>query len=520
MRIPSRAFASVVAMTVFGAIPAGPARSETQVKPLHAPVAPALALDLHDLATVRKALNLPVTPQDHGAKADNAADDSAAIQTAINTAQSEGRSLAIPRGTYAIGARLVITAPIDIYADAGASFRFTNPSSSGILLDFRKSVNGGVGGLVRIQLPALYSSGVDSRLNYPGYPASWSTSGRSGNGVTLWAGSRYTVFVPYMLGWANDVLFQATNSGPNGGQAPQNIDFTLNTADLSTGGIVFDSGPAAAGQITAINVVVNTLFAKVPVHFITTNGSTSAIIQSSVRITGQAFTEEAGGSCVYLQGTKLNTSKIDINWCWAGYNSDAPLGTAASLVLPYIAGDQASHGTSTDGNLALGYFGGSYNEIDVGSAAPTLAGYGSSYATAGQAIRVKDVGENNRIRIKYLDQPPNVAVALSTMRGEAHYNGGIGGAALSKRVYVSASVPTLAPGAIATFWLYHALLSAGTVRSIAIEPLDTRLQLSGLSYGAGDNTAANNREIEIKFKNLTGSAISGATYHFWVEVLN
>lgn len=396
--------------------------------------------------------------------------------------------------------------------------------TGGFLIDYRGTVNGGTGGVNKISLPGLYSPGVSSGLNYPGYGTTgWSASSRSGNGITVWGGSRYTIEVQTMLGWSNGIYFASTYDTTFGAQAPENVDVFLNTSDLCGAAILFDSGPANAGQLAAVNVTANTVFAKYPVAYLTTNGSTTAIIDTRVTITGQAFTNESGGACLYAVGVYINSSVIDENWCYAGYQATtagSPTGTSTTLVLPYIWGDQASHGLTTDGNSPGAYFGGKYNDITIGSAAASVSGYGSSYATAGQAIRVKDVGENNKIRIRYLDQPPNVAVALSTTQGEANYNGGVGGAALSKRVYVSAAVPTLAAGATATFWVYHSLLSAGTVRNIAVEPAYTNLSLSGLSYGAGDNTGTNNREIYVTFKNNTASSITGATYTFWVEPTN
>lgn len=469
--------------------------------------------------TVEAKLAQTVSVKDFGAVGDGVTDDTQAFQNAINSVQTTKSKLYIPYGNYIFGSQLVFTIPVDVESDAGTSMRWTNTSSSGILLDFRSV--GGAGG-VKMKFPGLYSPGVDSDLQYPGYPASWSTADRSGNGIVVKAGSRISIDVQYLLGWDNAIVLQATYDGTYGAQAPLNYDVTVNTIDICGGGIVFDTGPANAFTLAANVVVANTVFAKYPVRFITSNGSTTAMYANTVKITGQAFTNEVDGAIFYQTGTYSNANTVDVAWGWAGFSGyDSPVGTPVTFSSPYVAGDQPLNGITADGNTNLGYFGGDYNDINVGSSAYSYAGYGSAFSSAGISLRVKDAGQNNKILTRYLSQPAQVAFEIVQTQGEANYNGGVGGAGLAKRTLVFADVPTLAPGASADFWFYHSLLSGGnSLKFIQVEPIDADLTLSGLTYAAMDNSGTNNREVKVTFKNNTSSSIAGRDYTFWLEVMN
>ena len=88
-----------------------------------------VARDVHDV------IRTSITPQDYGAVADGAADDTTALQSAISRAIATGLPLYIPTGTYKITAGLTANAAVRIYGDgAGSLITSTDETIHGITI--------------------------------------------------------------------------------------------------------------------------------------------------------------------------------------------------------------------------------------------------------------------------------------------------------------------------------------------------------------------------------------------------
>lgn len=472
----------------------------------------------------------PARPRQFGAKADNSTNDSTAFSNMISYCETKSVTCDIPNygigSTYALGSKITNTIPINITSDSSAIMRFTNSANAGFVIDYRSAGISGTGGLNTIRLPGLYSPATvysSGNVIYPNYPSSWNPASRVGDGVTLLGGSRYNVNVNYLLGWNNAVLVKGTYDAGIGGRSPKNVNVSINTIDLSVAGVAIDSGPSSSEQVEGVSINANTIFAKYPVKFVTDGGSSLPILATVSAV--EAFTNEANGACFYQTGTLSRSSDININGCYAGYSSyDSPPGTSTSLTLPYVAGNQSSNGLTTDGNATLGYYGGKYTNIQIGNFDPTSSTRGTALPAAGNVTRIRDVGERNNIQVKYLTNPPLVASTMSTTQGEANFAGGVGSAAYSKRVYLTATVSSLAAGASQNFYFYHTMFSASDVKPLTVMPMsqfgNPSFITNGLSVSATDNSVSVNRQGIVTFKNNTGSTIAGATYLFWVEVGN
>jgi hypothetical protein len=147
--------------------------------------------------------------------------------------------------------------------------------------------------------------------------------------VTLKGGSRIDLAIKYVMGFRAGVSIEATQDAKNGARAPNNINLQINTADILEYGVRIDGGPHTAGTLAAINVEINTVFARYPVYFDTTRNTVG---QVHINVTGQAFTNETNGACVYGDGDKLQHRRS--RYCGA-MQAIAP--TTALRDTPYLA---------------------------------------------------------------------------------------------------------------------------------------------------------------------------------------
>lgn len=464
----------------------------------------------------RASLDVFVTDTMFGAVGDNSTDCLAAFNAAIAYAKANGnRRIRIPRGNYTLSGAWVIDFPLDVDMDPSANLRFTNASSAGIMLDFRASSSNF--GLNNIRLGGIYSPAITSSFAFPGYPSSWTSATRSSqDAITLKGGSRINIEVQYVIGWNAEFRPQGTYDATNGARAPMNINYKCNTGDLNTYGVYFDGGPSNAGYLGAIYCEWNTLFAKFPVYY---GAATHSISQCNVRVTGQCFSNEAGGVIVYGEGAMVNTCDIDIVWAFAGYsNSDSPTGTSSTLTLPLLAGSSTSNGQTTDGNASVGYFGGSNNHIRIGQAVDLASYPGGALPASGNVTRIRNVGANNAITVGLYEQTQGSPVALSQTQGEANYGGGVGAASISKRTLISVAVPSMPATSTQTFYGYFCLLSNGQQKPIRLVSTDGSDLNSKLFFAAKDNTVSVNREMVLTVTNLSGATVAAATYYFWVII--
>lgn len=450
-----------------------------------------------------------VTPQDFGAACNNSTDDGAALQAALDYAGRHGKALHLPRCSYAIGRRIVVSMPTDITADPSSNLRFTDPSSCGIMVDLRSSAANF--GLNSIQLGGIYAPAVDRTFKFRGYPKNWSASDRAVcDGMTLVGGSRMDVFIKYVEGFRAGVSIEATHDDENGARAPNNVNLTINTADILEYGIRIAGGPAQAGTLAAINVEINTVFARYPVYFDTTHNK---IGQVTVHVAGQAFTNEPGGACVYGVGSGVSTSSIDILWCYAGYSPvDSPRGTPLDLQLPYLAGSGTSNSLLKDGNAAAGYWTSSNNRISIGVASDQPASPGGYANGAEKMVRVRDAGANE-LRFPFVPSP-EVAVALSRRSGEPLFGNGIAG--LSRTLLVHVNIPRLEPGASATFYAYGSTLSPASSQVISVIPKD--VLPAGLAILAQDDAASANRQMRVLARNASAIPTHAWSGDIWLKI--
>lgn len=459
----------------------------------------------------------PVNVYDYGAVGDNLTDDSAAFQAAITQCESTGQPLYIPEGQFVFDSQLTVSERFDIFCAKTAMMRWTSQSDCGILFDFETSGNNQ---LCEINLPSLYSAGINSSFEIPGYGPSTYTydlNARYGNGVTLKGGNRINLSVHYLSGWHSAILVQST---PTAGVL--NVNINVNTSDFNVKGIAVYADTVSSDGIQALDYTINTCWAKYPIFIDTTY---QFVIASQFKITGQAFTNETGGCIIYQAGTSgyLDTCQFDVNFALAGWALDSTTGVSTSLICPFIGGDGASNGVTTDGNSPdVGYFKGSYCQLSVG---PVMGVGGAGVAgaspvpVAGDTIRVRDAGQYNLIRMKNTDNIANTPIPVTATVGEANYNGGVGGAQYSNKVYCTASVPILAALNGTTFYMYHQCISADQTKPIKVYPQDSSLITKDLQMFAATDTGTNNRQIKIEVYNMsTTTPTTATTINFWVEL--
>lgn len=451
-----------------------------------------------------------VTPQDFGAACDNSTDDGPALQAAVDYAQQHLKMLRIPRCSYVVNRQIIVSRPIDIIADPSANLRFTNPASCGFVLDLRAADANF--GLNSVQLGGLYSPSTDPTFAFTGYPGNWKLTDRSAcDGVTLKGGSRIDLAIKYVMGFRAGVSIEATQDAKNGARAPNNINLQINTADILEYGVRIDGGPHTAGTLAAINVEINTVFARYPVYFDTTRNTVG---QVHINVTGQAFTNETNGACVYGDGDKLSTSSIEILWCYAGYSPhDSPQGTPHTLQLPYLAGSATSNGLREDGNGAIGYWGSSGNRISIGVASDQPALPGGFTPDGNMVVRVRDAGKNE-LHFPFAESP-SASITLPSQAGEARFANGI--AVLANAIPAHVEVPPLAPGASTTFYAYDSSLSPASQHSIRVVPQDNT-KPSGLQIQAIDDAANANRQIRVVVQNTSSNQTKGWSGNVWLKI--
>jgi len=452
-----------------------------------------------------------VSVYDFGAVGDNSTDDYAAFQAAINHCQSTQTRLHIPEGAYVLSAQLNVTTTFDITCDKTAAMRWTSTTDAGILFNFTTSDDT----LCSIELPQLFSAGVNSSFAIPGYVAgayTYTLANRYVTAVELRGGSRINFSAQTIVGWQTGVLVKAS------GVSCDNINVTVNTIDFCVNGIKADTGSSASYGINSLVFHANTVWAKYPIYI---DGTTGFITSSRFIIEGQVFTNETDGSVFYGAGTRIDSCEIDVQWASAGYQADSTSGVSTSLINPFIAGDQTSNGLTTDGNATLGYFGGTFCEFTIGAVMGVPGGKSASpIPVAGDTIRIRDAGAYNTIRIANSDNVATTAISTTTTAGEANYNSGVGGAQYAKKVYCSASVAALTPlNGTVDHYVYHQCVSPASRRPILVYPADSSLAGQGLMMYAEDDADNQNRRIKIQFINPSGTRTTSlATIYFWLEV--
>lgn len=461
--------------------------------------------------TAQSKLREVVTPQDFGAVGDNTTDDYAAFQAAITHCQSTQSRLHITEGSYALSAQLVAVSTFDITCDKTAALRWTSTTDAGILFNFVTSDDT----LCSIELPQLFSAGINSSFAIPGYTAgsyTYTLANRYCNGVEIRGGNRLNVRVHYAAGWSSAILVKAS------GVSCDNISITVNTIDFCVNGIKADCGSSASFGINALVFKANTVWAKYPVYI---DGTTGFITSSRFTIEGGAFTNETDGSIVYGAGTEIDTCRFDVQWASAGYQSDSTSGVASTLINPFIAGDQTSNTLTTDGNATLGYWGGTFCEFAIGAVMGVPGGKSASpVPAAGDTIRVRDAGAYNHIRITNSDNVATTAISTTTTAGEANYNSGVGGAQYSNKVYCSASVAALTPlNGTVPHYVYHQCVSPASRKPIKVYAADSTLAAQGLMVHAIDDANNQNRRIKVEFTNPSGTRTTSlSTIYFWLEL--
>lgn len=453
-----------------------------------------------------------------GAKGDNVTDDTAHIANAITWCTANGICLRIAENddTHVVSAQLVFNTPVEVRSDATAALRFTNTASCGILLNFGTASNQA---LATLCFPQLYSPAINSSKAIPGYgPTSYTynLNSRVGNAIFLQGGNRVNIFCEYASGWNAACQVSGTTTS-----SVDNVNVEFNTIDFCVYGVATYAAASGSENIASLVWKANTVWAKYPIYI---DGTNQNLVASEFHITGQAFTNEVNGSIIYgqnISGT-CDTCKFVVNWAAAGYAADSTSGTPTNLINPFLAGSASSNGQTTDGNATLGYWNGQFCEFEIGP----IMGYGggvpaaSPVPAAGNTIRIRDVGAFNLVTMRYSDSVNTSPIPVATTQGEANYNGGVGAAQYSKRVFCSASVPALGTGVgSAIFYVYHQRISLGSIKQVSLEPFDGSLSTAGLMMWAESNAAAgNNREIKLQFANTRSTTSTATTVYFWLVI--
>jgi hypothetical protein len=177
-----------------------------------------------------------------GAVANNSTDDATAFQNAFSYAAVKLAKVYIPRASYAIGAQISTTFPIDVISDASANVRFTNSGSCGFLFDLRANSFG----LNTVTLPNLYSPAINSSFQIPGYAPGTpvATTGASGTGTTatvtfsggatIPVGDRVTIAGVTPSGYNGTYFVTASSAG--------SVSFANTTTGAQTvAGTIFDA---------------------------------------------------------------------------------------------------------------------------------------------------------------------------------------------------------------------------------------------------------------------------------------
>jgi len=141
-----------------------------------------------------------VNVKDFGAVGDNTTDDYAACQAAFTYCQSTQARLHITEGSYVLSAQLVATGTFDITSDKTAALRWTSTTDAGILFNFVTSDDS----LCSIELPQLFSAGVNSSFEIPGYVAgayTYNLANRYVTAVEVRGGNRLNVSAQTIVGW-------------------------------------------------------------------------------------------------------------------------------------------------------------------------------------------------------------------------------------------------------------------------------------------------------------------------------
>jgi hypothetical protein len=469
--------------------------------------------------TISDKLNEFVSVKDFGAIGDGVTDDTAAIQACFTKAVSAGQKrVHIPEGQYVLSNKITITGSLDITCDKSASLRWTisNSANCGILLDFAD----GADTLCSIELPQLFSPAVTSSYTIPGYSSgsgwNYNLASRVGSAVHIKGGDRINLYLHYAKGWTDAIKVEPTTT-----KTCDNYDIRMGVADFCEYGLrVVNAGVGSLG-VAQMNFRANTIWAKFPLYFDTTNGY---VISSRFEIDG-VFVNEDGGCVIYGAGTGVRGSTIRVNWADAGKRADSVPATTANLRCPYLGGDQGSNGFLYDGmgtSPNIGYWGSNHCEISVGAAFDYIGtdfGAGSPIPAAGHTIRIRDGGRHNVVSVIYADYETNLTnapIALTGTQGEANYNGGVGGAQFARTVYSQAVISSLAAGSSVWFYAYHQCVSGQAVRPVHVAFRNEGALDNGIEVQAYQNNAVN-REIKVRIKNTGASSFTGNAF-FWLVV--
>jgi hypothetical protein len=460
-----------------------------------------------------------INVRDFGAVGDNSTDDSAAFQAAINYCQSGGniqKALYIPEGAYVFNSRLIVNGTFDIRCDKTAAMRWTSQveAQCGILFDFQNNEDS----LCDIELPQLYSAGITSSFTIPGYGPTTYTydlNARYGNGVHVKGGNRLNIYVHNLMGWHSAILLEPTST-----RSIENINVEVNTIDFCVKGItIYAFAPTSGKYVGSLDYKANTVWAKYPIFFDLLN---TFIVASKFAINGQVFMNEVGACGIYTANVSnnLDTCNFYLNWTGAGYGSDSTVGTPTTLICPYLGGDGSSNGQVTDGlSPDVGYFEGKFCDITIGPVMG-IPGDPNCIPNAGKTIRIRDAGAYNKITILNQDSIATNPISTTTTPSESSYNGGVGGAQYSKKVYCSATIPALSPltGTVDHYIYYQNVSSANNV-PVKIYPIDTGIPDQGIQMYAAWDASSQNRRIKLGFRNpSTTRTTTAGTYFFWIEV--
>lgn len=408
----------------------------------------------------------------------------------------------LPQGRYRLGSKIISPANVSVQCEADGSLEWTTLANYGWKVDGQGL--GGEAGYCEVELPRLVGPNNFGDASVPsGYyatPKNYDLSGYTGVGLEvancIWGDFKFQ----NALGCGDAIRFSAPNS------LCDNLTAELGTIDLCRVGVHFYGPSGSAAPVGQIKVNTLNIFAYRGVQY--TGGGSTGIFECHADVLG-VLVNQTGGHGIYLDGTIITDcsfrGKVQNRYIAGDSPATAPNITPTDLAGPLIGGNQTILGESGWGS-ALRFTA----EVTRTNPAP--------YA-AGNSVAVKLTGEGSKAWLVSPEGSDAAPVALSQTQGEANYNGGVGGASMRRKTYVSVDLNGMASSTTVgrRYYFYHQGLNPTNINPIGAQQQN---QFLGVGIFPKNNNAVVPREVFVDIFNTSGSTITSPNnvLNFWLEV--